>query len=86
MDNGRIEIFKPAVLSEEASRPVHITRARARTRTRQDCARRETRLAFTCARKSSSTLLQLLAFDVPTTSGAYCLSCDLSYRPHYSRA
>jgi hypothetical protein len=31
-------------------RPVHITRAR-----------RETRLAFTCARKSSSTLLQLLA-------------------------
>jgi hypothetical protein len=35
-------------------RPVHITRARAR-------ARRETRLAFTCARKSSSTLLQLLA-------------------------
>jgi hypothetical protein len=36
-------------------RPVHITRARAR----QACARRETRLAFTCARKSSSTLLQL---------------------------
>jgi hypothetical protein len=31
-------------------RPVHITRAR-----------RETRLMFTCARKSSSTLLQLLA-------------------------
>jgi hypothetical protein len=38
-------------------RRVHITRARAR----QACARRETRLAFTCARKSSSTLLQLLA-------------------------
>jgi hypothetical protein len=31
-------------------RPVHITRARARAR--QACARRETRLAFTCARKS----------------------------------
>jgi hypothetical protein len=28
---------------------------------RHACARRETRLAFTCARKSSSTLLQLLA-------------------------
>jgi hypothetical protein len=37
---------------------VHITRARAGAR--QACARRETRLAFTCARKSSSTLLQLL--------------------------
>jgi hypothetical protein len=40
-------------------RRVHITRARARAH--QACARRETRLAFTCARKSSSTLLQLLA-------------------------
>jgi hypothetical protein len=37
-------------------RPVHNTRARIR----QACARRKTRLAFTCARKSSSTLLQLL--------------------------
>jgi hypothetical protein len=40
-------------------RRVHITRARAGAR--QACARRKTRLAFTCARKSSSTLLQLLA-------------------------
>jgi hypothetical protein len=40
-------------------RCVHITRARAGAR--QACARRETRLAFTYARKSSSTLLQLLA-------------------------
>jgi hypothetical protein len=40
-------------------RCAHITRARAGAR--QDCARRETRLACTCARKSSSTLLQLLA-------------------------
>jgi hypothetical protein len=38
-------------------RPVHITRARARAS--QACARLETRLAFTCPRKSSSTLLQL---------------------------
>jgi hypothetical protein len=38
---------------------VHITRARVGAR--QACARRETRLAFTCVRKSSSTLLQLLA-------------------------
>jgi hypothetical protein len=37
-------------------RCVHITRACAP----QACARRETRLAFTCARKSSSTLLQLM--------------------------
>jgi hypothetical protein len=36
--------------------PVHITRARAR----QAFASPETRLAFTCARKSSSTLLQLM--------------------------
>jgi hypothetical protein len=42
-----------------ALRFVHITRARAGAR--QACARRETRLAFTCARKPSSTLLQLLA-------------------------
>jgi hypothetical protein len=42
-------------------RRVHITRARARTRAHQASARRETRLAFTCACKSSSTLLQLLA-------------------------
>jgi hypothetical protein len=40
-------------------RPVHITRAR------QACARRETHLDFTCARKSSSTLLQLLARRTP---------------------
>jgi hypothetical protein len=40
-------------------RCVHITRAHAGVR--QACARRETRLAFICARKSSSTLLQLLA-------------------------
>jgi hypothetical protein len=40
-------------------RCVHITRARASAR--QACARRETRLDFTCVRKSSSTLLQLLA-------------------------
>jgi hypothetical protein len=40
-------------------RCVHITRARAGAR--QACARRETRLAFTCARRASSTLLQLLA-------------------------
>jgi hypothetical protein len=38
---------------------VHITRTRAGAR--QACVRRETRLAFICARKSSSTLLQLLA-------------------------
>jgi hypothetical protein len=42
-------------------RPVHITRARAR----QGFARLETRLLFTCARKSSSTLLQLLARRTP---------------------
>jgi hypothetical protein len=40
-------------------RCVHITRARAGAR--QACARRETRRAFTCACKSSSTLVQLLA-------------------------
>jgi hypothetical protein len=40
-------------------RCVHITRAR--TGARQACVRRETRLAFICARKSSSTILQLLA-------------------------
>jgi hypothetical protein len=39
--------------------PVHITRGRAGAH--QVCARWEARLAFTCARKSSSTLLQLLA-------------------------
>jgi hypothetical protein len=44
-----------------ALRCVYITRARARAGARQACARREIRLAFTCARKSSSTLLQLLA-------------------------
>jgi hypothetical protein len=38
---------------------VHITRARAGVP--QVCARRETRLAFIYVRKSSSTLLQLLA-------------------------
>jgi hypothetical protein len=42
-----------------AGRSVHITRARAGAR--QACARRETRLAFSCAHKYSSTLLQLLA-------------------------
>jgi hypothetical protein len=42
-----------------ALRCVHITRVLAGAR--QACARRETRLAFTCARKSSSILLQLLA-------------------------
>jgi hypothetical protein len=43
--------FHPAVLWPS------ITHARVR----QACARRETRLAFTCARKLSPTLLQLLA-------------------------
>jgi hypothetical protein len=47
------------VTSVPLSLCVHITRARAGAR--QACARRETRLAFSCARKSSSTLLQLLA-------------------------
>jgi hypothetical protein len=50
------------LFDEECSwvlRCVHITRARAGVR--QACARWETRLAFTCAHKSSSTLLQLLA-------------------------
>jgi hypothetical protein len=40
-------------------RPIHITRAR------QACAHRETHLAFTCARKSASTLLQLLTRQTP---------------------
>jgi hypothetical protein len=58
--------FKPTSPASEraktvyALRCVHITRARVAAR--QACARRETRLAFTCARKSSSTLLQLLAW------------------------
>jgi hypothetical protein len=54
-------LFQFEVTSETLNylRCVHITRARAGAR--QPCARRETRLAFTCARKSSSTLLQLLA-------------------------
>jgi hypothetical protein len=58
--------FEPTIPAFEraktvhALRCVHITRARAGAR--HACARRETRLAFTCARKFSSTLLQLLAW------------------------
>jgi hypothetical protein len=51
-----IPVFERAK-TVHALRCVHITRARAR----QACARRETPLTFICARKSSSTLLQLIA-------------------------
>jgi hypothetical protein len=58
-DNIAMQVGSALVALCYALRCVHITRARAGAR--QACARRETRLAFTCARKSSSTLLQLLA-------------------------
>jgi hypothetical protein len=57
-----LAVYIPTVLLLRVTcflRCVHITRARAGAR--QAFARRETRLAFTGARKSSSTLLQLLA-------------------------
>jgi hypothetical protein len=57
--------FEPTIPVFEQAKTVHVLRCvhitRARAGARQACACREARLAFTCARKSSSTLIQLLA-------------------------